>query len=115
MSLDTVYTDSRNEYYARWKENTALTGTATITGTAKFGQTLTASLESGNNTGTLSYQWKRGGSDISGAMNSTYTLVNADIGWTSPWRFPAARKPALLSALQPPLSERLTLRLLPQA
>ena len=82
LSLDTVYTDSRNEYYARWKENTALTGTATITGTAKFGQTLTASLESGNNTGTLSYQWKRGGSDISGAMNSTYTLVNADIGWT---------------------------------
>jgi len=82
LSLDTVYTDSRNEYYARWTENPALTGTATITGTAKFGQTLTASLESGNNTGTLSYQWKRDGSDISGAMNSTYTLVKADIGST---------------------------------
>ena len=82
LSLDTVYTDSRNEYYARWTENPALTGTATITGTAKFGQTLTASLESGNNTGTLSYQWKRDGSDISGAMNSTYTLVKADIGKT---------------------------------
>ena len=82
LSLNTVYTDSRNEYYARWMENPALTGTATITGTAKFGQTLTASLESGNNTGTLSYQWKRDGSDISGAMNSTYTLVKADIGST---------------------------------
>ena len=82
LSLDTVYTDSRNEYYARWTENPALTGTATITGTAKFGQALTASLESGNNTGTLSYQWKRDGSDISGAMNSTYTLVKADIGST---------------------------------
>ena len=82
LSLDTVYTGSRNEYYARWTENPALTGTATITGTAKFGQTLTASLESGNNTGTLSYQWKRDGSDISGAMNSTYTLVKADIGST---------------------------------
>ena len=34
LSLDTVYTDSRNEYYARWTENPALTGTATITGTA---------------------------------------------------------------------------------
>ena len=82
LSLDTVYTDSSSKYYARWTENPALTGTATITGTAKFGQTLTASLESGNNTGTLSYQWKRDGSDISGAMNSTYTLVKADIGKT---------------------------------
>ena len=82
LSLDTVYTDSSSKYYARWTENPALTGTATITGTAKFGQTLTASLESGNNTGTLSYQWKRDGSDISGAMNSTYTLVKADIGST---------------------------------
>ena len=26
LSLDTVYTDSRNEYYARWTENPALTG-----------------------------------------------------------------------------------------
>ena len=34
LSLDTVYTASRNEYYARWTENPALTGTATITGTA---------------------------------------------------------------------------------
>ena len=34
LSLDTVYTDSRNKYYARWTENPALTGTATITGTA---------------------------------------------------------------------------------
>lgn len=33
-----------------------LTGTATITGDATFGQTLTASLTGGNNTGTLSYQ-----------------------------------------------------------
>ena len=82
LSLGTVYTDSSSKYYARWTENPALTGTATITGTAKFGQTLTASLESGNNTGTLSYQWKRDGSDISGAMNSTYTLVKADIGST---------------------------------
>ena len=34
LSLDTVYTASRNEYYARWTEDPALTGTATITGTA---------------------------------------------------------------------------------
>ena len=34
LSLDTVYTDSSSKYYARWTENPALTGTATITGTA---------------------------------------------------------------------------------
>ena len=82
LSLDTVYTGSRNEYYARWTENPALTGTATITGTAKFGQTLTASLESGNNTGTLSYQWKRNGIDITSATGNTYTLVEEDIDKT---------------------------------
>lgn len=34
MSLDTVYTGSRNQFYAHWTENPALTGRATITGTA---------------------------------------------------------------------------------
>ena len=82
LSLDTVYTDSSSEYYARWTENPALTGTATITGTAKFGQTVTASLESGNNTGTLSYQWKRNGIDITSATGNTYTLVEEDIDKT---------------------------------
>ena len=82
LSLDTVYTDSSSKYYARWTENPALTGTATITGTAKFGQTLTASLESGNNTGTLSYQWKRNGIDITSATGNTYTLVEEDIDKT---------------------------------
>jgi hypothetical protein len=32
--------------------------------------------------GTLSYQWQRSGSSISGATNSTYTLVQEDIGST---------------------------------
>ena len=56
-----------------------LTGTAAITGDAIFGQTLTASLTGGNNTGTLSYQWTRNGSDIGGATTSTYTLAETDI------------------------------------
>ncbi len=58
----------------------ALTGTATITGSAVYGETLTASLVSGNNTGTLSYQWTRDTVDISGADDSTYILVEDDIG-----------------------------------
>ncbi len=59
----------------------ALTGTVTIGGTPKFGQELTATYASGNNTGTLSYQWKRNGSAI-GSNSSTYTLVQGDIGTT---------------------------------
>ena len=58
----------------------ALTGTASISGAAKYNETLTASLTSHNNTGTLSYQWKRAGANISGATTNTYTLVKEDIG-----------------------------------
>ena len=58
----------------------ALTGTASITGTAKYNETLTATLTDTNNTGNLSYQWKRDGVDISGAKGNTYTTVADDVG-----------------------------------
>ena len=63
----------------------ALSGTATVTGNAAFGQTLTAvttALTSApviSPLGTLSYQWRRGTTNISGATSETYTLVQADI------------------------------------
>ncbi len=60
-------------------ENEALTGTAQISGTTIVASTLTASLTGGNNTGTLAYQWMRGGVDIPSAVNSTYILVIDDI------------------------------------
>ncbi|MEG6523835.1 S-layer homology domain-containing protein [Desulfotomaculum sp. 1211_IL3151] len=59
----------------------ALTGTATISGTLKYGQTLTVAYSSGNNTGNLSYQWKRGNINI-GTNSNTYTIVEADINQT---------------------------------
>ena len=60
----------------------ALTGTVTITRDAKFGEQLTADVSGiTNNTGTLSYQWKRGNTDI-GTNSATYTIVEADIGST---------------------------------
>lgn len=61
-------------------DENALTGTATITGNLVCGETLTATLKDGNSTGTLSYQWTRGGEDISGATESTYTLIKDDVG-----------------------------------
>jgi hypothetical protein len=55
-----------------------------ISGTATVGQTLTTT--SGTWTGTApityAYQWKRGGTSISGATANTYALVTADAGST---------------------------------
>ena len=64
-----------------------LGGTVTIDGAtdgkAKFGDTLTATpnLNYGNETlGTLDYRWMRDGVAIEGATESSYTLVQEDIG-----------------------------------
>ena len=56
-----------------------ISGTVSISGTAKFGQKLTAKV-SGSNATEFTYQWKRGNDDIDGAIASTYTLVKEDIG-----------------------------------
>jgi hypothetical protein len=52
-----------------------------ISGTAKVGSVLTASLGAwGPAPVTLSYQWKRAGVNIPGATSTTYTLTGADAG-----------------------------------
>ncbi|MCL2290623.1 MAG: leucine-rich repeat protein, partial [Bacteroidetes bacterium] len=62
-----------------------LGGTVTVSGSAVFGQSLTV-VTTGLTSipsvtlGTLTYQWRRGTTNISGATNSTYSLVQADIG-----------------------------------
>ena len=58
------------------------TGSVTITGTAREDEVLTASntLADADGLGTISYQWKRDAVAISGATNSAYTLVQADVG-----------------------------------
>jgi uncharacterized delta-60 repeat protein len=62
--------------------NRATTGTITINGTAKLGQVLTATnnLADADGLGTLSYQWKADGVNISGASNSTLTLNASHVG-----------------------------------
>jgi hypothetical protein len=52
-----------------------------ITGTAQEGQIVTCSTGTwtGTPTITFAYQWKRNGSNIGSATNSTYTLVTADV------------------------------------
>jgi hypothetical protein len=55
-------------------------GMPTISGTATFGQTLTATVGTwGPGSVTFTYQWVRGSNDIPGATASTYTLAVADV------------------------------------
>ncbi|GHV02753.1 hypothetical protein FACS1894211_14810 [Clostridia bacterium] len=66
-----------------------LSGAVTVSGTAQFDAVLTA-VTAGLTTnvtgftdfGALSSQWKRGGEVITGAVNSTYKSVAADVGKT---------------------------------
>ena len=65
-----------------------LSGTVSISGNAVFGETLTANTEyiltstpPIPDLGTLSYQWRRGTSNISGAIYDNYTLTQDDIGY----------------------------------
>ncbi|MEX5601170.1 hypothetical protein SM763_23840, partial [Pseudophaeobacter sp. C1-32P7] len=62
--------------------NSSPTGSVVISGTASEDQTLTASntISDADGLGSISYQWQRGGLDISGATGSTYTLTQADVG-----------------------------------
>lgn len=66
--------------------NDAPTGSVTITGTPTQGETLTASNTladaDGIPTGAISYQWLASGSNISGAIGSSYTLTASDVGKT---------------------------------
>ena len=60
------------------------TGAVSIAGTAKTGSTLTASntLADVDGLGTISYQWAKDGTDVSGATNSTLVLDDDDVGST---------------------------------
>ena len=69
------------------KPNTPATGLPTVSGTAQVGETLTASTsgiadEDGLDNATFSYQWIADGTAIDGAVNSTYTLADSDVGKT---------------------------------
>ena len=62
--------------------NDAPTGGVSITGTAQQGQVLTISntLADADGLGTISYQWLANGTAITGAIGSTLTLAQAQVG-----------------------------------
>ena len=55
-----------------------LSGTITISGDVRYGKTLVASLTNTNNTGTLTYTWKRGTSTV--ATTPHYEVSALDVG-----------------------------------
>jgi hypothetical protein len=59
----------------------ALTGTVSITGTARAGKILTADTSALKGAGAITYQWLRNGLTLVGG-DSTYALVAADVGYT---------------------------------
>lgn len=70
------------QWYPEYPINTAA---PTVSGTATQGNTLSVTNGSWNSNlayapVSYSYQWRRGSSDISGATNSTYSTVVADVG-----------------------------------
>ena len=68
------------QYYAYWSAD-ALISSVSISGTAQYGEELTADISNiTNNTGTLSFKWQRNGGDISGAASQTYTIIADDVG-----------------------------------
>ena len=96
IDVGTTYVPNKNiTFYAQWD---AITGTATggtadvlpdiapaiatatITGTAKVGQVLTAGTTglTGSPTPTLAYQWKAAGTNV-GTNAPTYTILEADL------------------------------------
>lgn len=80
-ATSTVTTPNDQTLYARWTP-AELDGTVNISGAAKYGETLTADASGTNNTGNLSYQWKRDGENIEGATSDSYALGLDDIGKT---------------------------------
>ena len=71
-----------------YPRTTPLGGTVEITGTTKYGETLTADTSKvtdpdstdDKDISNLKYQWYRAGAAITGATNSTYTAAKDDVG-----------------------------------
>ena len=90
-AIETVTADENNEYTFKMPASSVvvtatflqtLPGSVNISGTAVYGQTLTASYTDpdSENPPIVSYQWRRDGTDIENATGDTYTLTADDVG-----------------------------------
>ncbi len=79
-SLAGYSTVSETSAAVKVAEGSLVTAVPSISGTAKVGSKLTASVGSWTSGASLAYQWLREGAVIAGATASTYTAVAADNG-----------------------------------
>jgi len=98
-TFDNLDSDTQYSFYQRYSETEThfageisevfvvrtsiddLSGTVEINGINKFGETLIADITAiSPDEATFSYRWKRNGNAISGAVSSTYSITQADIG-----------------------------------
>ena len=82
---ETLTSEATDPVTATTQPNSPATGAPTIRGTVQVGETLTADTsgiadEDRLDNASFSYQWLADDDTISGATNSTYTLVDADAG-----------------------------------
>lgn len=63
----------------RYEQKPPITGSVTISGTAKYGETLTATVKDAPDT-TIFYQWYRGKEEIQNSNSNIYTLTAEDVG-----------------------------------
>ena len=90
ISVRVYYTDTRGTKESLTSSftppianvNDLPTGSVTITGTPTQGETLTATntLADADGMGTISYQWKADGTDISNTKGSKFVLTQAEVG-----------------------------------
>lgn len=85
-NLISTYVNNNTPWYGGYfnlgTSTPTLGGSVSISGTAKYNETLTAITSSltNINSGTLSYAWKRDTDTITNATSNTYTLTKDDIG-----------------------------------
>ena len=82
---ESVTSAATSEVAAAATPNSPATGTPTITGTARVGETLTVATTAiadadGLTSATFAYQWLAGETDINGATESSYTLTSSEQG-----------------------------------
>ena len=82
-SIETIkFYDKTIDLTPYYSANKPPTGSVTITGSATQNQqlTVTNTLADADGLGSISYQWYAGGTAISGATGTTYTLTQAEVG-----------------------------------
>jgi len=73
--------DTTSEPGSTTPQNSAATGSVTLTGTGEAGQTLTSNntISDANGLGTLNYQWLRNGAAITNSTSASYVIHNDDV------------------------------------